>query len=271
MNREMTLLAVLATASLALPARGATYAVSVRDNSFSPSTLTICVGDSVLWTNDGSMLHTTTSGSGCTPDGRWDSGNLFSGDSFSRVFTAADQGSNAYYCIPHCDFGMTGTITVVTGASSGLGTPVSKLRIGRPSTEGLGGTIKGTESFSGATYDDVQPNSVSLTLTIAGTRASDLVPFSHSQTVTLLTDARGNHAGAFPENGSLRVNILGGKISGGHDPASGKVLVKYLTHGIDLADLVPGSLTSTVEILQTVAGACGLQDVMSSSTTPVQL
>jgi plastocyanin len=89
--------------------------VQVRNNSFSPKDLTIARGDTVVWFNSGSAGHTTTSGAGCSPNGLWDSGSLGNGESFSVVFSASGvdvTGTVPYYCIPHCDVGMVGTVTV---------------------------------------------------------------------------------------------------------------------------------------------------------------
>src|SRR5208282_2428897 len=98
---------------------GATVNVSAQDYSFIPSPVTINVGDTVVWTNFGGM-HTTTSGSGCVPNGIWDSGSgqtgyrmrdlLSPGASFSHTFTTA--GTYPYFCQFHCGIGMTGMVIV---------------------------------------------------------------------------------------------------------------------------------------------------------------
>ena len=86
------------------------YTVEIIDNSFSPENLTISEGDTVIWINKGSMIHTTTSGTDCEPDEGWNSGNLSPEESFSFIFTS--QGTFDYFCIPHCEMGMTGSVTV---------------------------------------------------------------------------------------------------------------------------------------------------------------
>lgn len=94
-----------------------TYAVSIRDNYFSPNSITIPVGGSVTWTNLGNMAHTVTA-----DNGFFDSGNLNLSNTFSRVFNTA--GTYYYYCIFHGaagNVGMAGVI-YVTG-SSGSGNP----------------------------------------------------------------------------------------------------------------------------------------------------
>lgn len=77
--------------------------------SFSPSTREVTVGTTVTWTNQSNEVHTVTSGSGGSHDGKFDSGSVQPGAVFS--FTFDETGSFPYYCIPHP--GMTGTIVVV--------------------------------------------------------------------------------------------------------------------------------------------------------------
>lgn len=83
------------------------------DYEFVPSLLTIKNGDSVKWVVT-KGAHTTTSGSvneerKGVPDGLWDSGLMNSG-SFTYTFNSA--GIFPYYCTPHAEVGMIGTITV---------------------------------------------------------------------------------------------------------------------------------------------------------------
>ena len=90
--------------------------VLLRENFFSPEHVTIDYGDTIMWINVGTFMHTATSGSTCESDGLWDSGRLFSGDSYTVVFdsTGVDTtGLIPYYCIPHCRIGMTGTVTIL--------------------------------------------------------------------------------------------------------------------------------------------------------------
>jgi uncharacterized repeat protein (TIGR01451 family) len=61
---------------------------------FSPPTLTVKVGDTVRWTNTGSLVHTISA-----DDGSFESGLLNSGDSWSRAFSAP--GTYTYHCTPH--------------------------------------------------------------------------------------------------------------------------------------------------------------------------
>ena len=79
-------------------------AVSAQDNSFSPGTLEVRVGDTVTFTNDGGIDHTVTATSGA----QFDSGSLAPGATFK--FRAVKAGTVSYVCTFHP--GMQGTIEV---------------------------------------------------------------------------------------------------------------------------------------------------------------
>ena len=85
--------------------------VSIRDNFYSPQTITISTGSSVTWRNDGSMSHTVTFDSPYS-----DSGTVSYGNSYTKTFNTA--GTYTYHCNFHS--GMTGTV-IVTGSGSGTG------------------------------------------------------------------------------------------------------------------------------------------------------
>src|SRR2546426_11569709 len=52
---------------------GSVVGVAIQDFSFSPAAMTVMVGTTVKWTNNGPSAHTTTSNTGT-----WDSGQLSS-------------------------------------------------------------------------------------------------------------------------------------------------------------------------------------------------
>jgi plastocyanin len=75
--------------------------------TYSPSSLTVKVGDTVTWKGDFSA-HPLASGATCgQPDGKF---GATSGSTYSFTFTTA--GTYPYYCAVHCTIGMKGTITV---------------------------------------------------------------------------------------------------------------------------------------------------------------
>ncbi len=75
------------------------------------STFTVAAGTKVGWTNQSTETHTVTGSAG-----KWQSGSLAPGTSFSYTFTAP--GTFNYYCEYHAE--MSGTVTV-TEATSGSG------------------------------------------------------------------------------------------------------------------------------------------------------
>lgn len=99
------------------PREPVTWEVIVDDNTFSPSELTIKVGDTVVWRSEGDAPHTVTADNGsfdshpdCTPPlGPLVNPCMGNGDSFSVTFDAV--GEVPYHCKVHGP--QTGTIAVV--------------------------------------------------------------------------------------------------------------------------------------------------------------
>jgi plastocyanin len=79
------------------------WTVDIQDFFFDPGQLTVAQGDTVTWTNLGSVDHTTTSDSGV-----WDSGHIPHNGTFTRQFQ--DLGTFPYHCTIHTS--MIGTIVV---------------------------------------------------------------------------------------------------------------------------------------------------------------
>ena len=80
-----------------------THYIDIQGFAYSPSSITINVGDTIVWTNYDSASHTVTSN-----DGTFDSGGISTGSTFSFTFTNA--GTFNYFCSPHPN--MTGSVTV---------------------------------------------------------------------------------------------------------------------------------------------------------------
>jgi plastocyanin len=70
--------------------------------AFNPNPISVSVGDTVRWTNNDPVDHTTTSA------GNWNSGSLTPGASFSEVFESP--GTFNYFCSIHPS--MTATVVV---------------------------------------------------------------------------------------------------------------------------------------------------------------
>jgi plastocyanin len=79
--------------------------VKVEGYRFAPEKITIERGTTIEWINTGKDVHTITD-----EHASWDSGDLQPGEKFSRRFD--EPGKFIYYCTPHRDIGMTGTIIV---------------------------------------------------------------------------------------------------------------------------------------------------------------
>ena len=85
--------------------------VVMEGNAFLPPDIEVEAGTTVTWINEDQVVHTVTSGTDGEHDGIFDSGNLQGGEEWSYEFN--EPGTYEYYCIPHVDAGMTGTVTVV--------------------------------------------------------------------------------------------------------------------------------------------------------------
>ena len=70
--------------------------ISIIDFAFEPRVVTITAGSSVRWTNNGTLIHTSTSDTGV-----WDSGDIKQGDMFTETFDTP--GTYAYHCMHHPD------------------------------------------------------------------------------------------------------------------------------------------------------------------------
>jgi plastocyanin len=97
--------AVLVGAGIAL---AADRSVAISGFSFSPSQITVAVGDRITWTNSDAQAHTATA-----DDNSWDAGTV-SGSGGTASVTFATAGVFPYHCAIHPT--MTGTVTVTGGA-----------------------------------------------------------------------------------------------------------------------------------------------------------
>jgi len=100
-------------------AYAATHSVSIMYPAFTPSSLTIKVGDKVTWTSKESGLYAPTHTVSSDDGHSFDSGDVTPGASYSFTFTKA--GIFAYHCNYHSN--MRGTIVVQGTATSSTPTP----------------------------------------------------------------------------------------------------------------------------------------------------
>ena len=108
--------------STAVAAAAATSQVAARDFAFTPASVTVAVGDTVVWTNYDPVEHNVHIVNG-------QAGPLFGeGETYARTFT--EPGRYAYFCDPHPS--MTGEIVV--SAPAGGGGPAPTPRDTTPNT-----------------------------------------------------------------------------------------------------------------------------------------
>ena len=108
------------------PARAADQSVTISDDAFGPSAVTVSVGDTVTWTNSDDSPHTVTA-----EGGAFDSGNMDEGAVFSFTFT--EPGTYAYRCDYHSD--MQATIVVEAAAAPQPDAPTTTTPSTAPATD----------------------------------------------------------------------------------------------------------------------------------------
>ena len=108
---------------------GDDYDVGMTAVAFQPPDVTVSVGETVRWKNTSSRAHTVTAYESSLPEGAaffasggyetesaareaWRDleGSITSGESYEHTFEVA--GTYEYFCIPHEQAGMVGTVTV---------------------------------------------------------------------------------------------------------------------------------------------------------------
>jgi plastocyanin len=228
-------------------ANGTTFTVTIGNGGFffTPSSLTIHPGDTVVWTWSSSG-HSTTSGSPGMPNGLWDSGILNQGANFMHTFNAA--GSFSYFCTPHgacCN--MVGTITVAnetpTPTPSPTSTPAILSYLGNISTRGFVQTDNNV-MIGGFIVQGTQPKSV-----IVRAIGPELTPFGVPDVLADPTLALHNGAGTLiASNNNWQTTIIGGIITADQVSAiqnSGHAPTQPSESAI-IATLPPGNYTAIV-------------------------
>jgi plastocyanin len=125
--RSLALSAVVAAVLLSACSSSTDGVVMNGGQSFVPREITVKAGDTLTFTNEGSAPHTVTAYEDAIPDGA----DYFSSGEFASESAARDDpsggfvtegetfevtldtpGTYEYFCIPHEQQGMTGTIVV---------------------------------------------------------------------------------------------------------------------------------------------------------------
>jgi plastocyanin len=115
------LAAVGLAACLALIGQTAAFAatvnVSIVDNAFNPSSVKPKQGDTVMWTNTGANLHTTTSDTAGGGIGLWSSPSLAHNATFNVTLNFA--GKYPYHCTIHPSMVASATVALKASPASG--------------------------------------------------------------------------------------------------------------------------------------------------------
>ena len=91
---------VFGETAVTIPNEASDISCAESGTCFLPGEVTIGVGESIIWSNDSSVVHTVTSGNPEDgSDGFFDSSIIMSGDTFSHTFTEAGQYN--YFCSIH--------------------------------------------------------------------------------------------------------------------------------------------------------------------------
>src|SRR5215212_6699812 len=102
----------------AAPRTAETKTVTIKDFAFDPKTISVNVGDTITWTNEGPSPHTVSA-----DDASFDSGNLDKGATFSHTFDKA--GTFAYYCKYHGSKGGAGMAASIAVAEAAAAAPTA--------------------------------------------------------------------------------------------------------------------------------------------------
>ena len=148
-------LGLIASNQGAAASSGATVNIEIGDNFFNPKTVTVNVGDTVVWTNKGRVAHDVTAGNGAFSSPR----NLAPGASFS--YTATTAGTFAYQCTIHVNHDGVLTVQAAAAPSAAPAASASAVPVAAPRTGGGGA--------SGNTIQPWQQLLALALLTVAGT------------------------------------------------------------------------------------------------------
>jgi plastocyanin len=103
--------AVPRSAEGAVAHASASATVSIGDNFYSPASVSVAVGDTVTWANNGQAQHSATA-----DDGSFDTGVFGPGGTRSKTFNKA--GTFSYFCTVHGQ-SQSGTVRVLAASGGG--------------------------------------------------------------------------------------------------------------------------------------------------------
>ena len=107
--------------ALIVGGNGVTHVVTTNGFAYEPPVLSVNPGDTVVWEHGGGF-HTMTFGQDCSSDGTLDDElSSVNGAIVWRVPEELAGVTQPYFCVPHCGFGMTGTLEIGGGDDDCVG------------------------------------------------------------------------------------------------------------------------------------------------------
>ena len=183
--------------------------ISVSDNYFTPRTITMPVGSTIVWTNNGSMTHTVTA-----DDNSFNSSNFYPGATFSHTFNNA--GTFPYHCIFHGGVngvGMSGVIVIFgngngngNGGNSSVWFTPSSVNLNYGQSQAV--TVYSNNNYNNSYYVSSNSNAGVASASMSGNILNLYAQSSGNTTITVCQSSYGNC-------GTLYVTASGGYYGGG--------------------------------------------------------
>ena len=143
------------------------HTVEVQDFQFSPSAISINLGDTLVFHWAGAIPHTVTSDVASGPNS-FNSGLLSQGSTWQLIPNAT--GSFPYYCIPHGapgGVGMSGTIEVISSCTQGMANGSVAIQYVNTTSQGFQVTQDGTP-VAGSPFAYSPTGQLTIPLVVAG-------------------------------------------------------------------------------------------------------
>jgi plastocyanin len=106
MRRSFLLVIFLGLLTVSTASAQPAATINMTDDSFTQTQIQIAAGQTVVWMNGSSKVHTVTA-----DDGTFDSGDIATGAPYSQEFDSP--GSYPYFCQYHGDVGGVGMAGVI--------------------------------------------------------------------------------------------------------------------------------------------------------------
>lgn len=168
---------------------------------YSPQSITVKAGTTIVWTNDDSAAHTITSGSPSNgPDGLFDSGLITPANTFEYAFDA--EGDIPYFCLVHP--WMTGEILVTKGDGVPkektyqvtmnviIETPADTIKNAIAASQKRMGDLKTVLDDSGVSSDSIKSNQINFNQVYYG--APQAATYSAYTRIIINTDVKNTEA-----------------------------------------------------------------------------